>query len=129
VTDSVHATLPLHWSADLAPRYTTHKVYLPPSVQYVTWPSVAGVCQQSPLLSSRVILTPPLPHIRVPPYVQYVTRPFVAGDHVKLINQEGVEVEVRQCKCQRHSRCCRYRALPPPVLMWQMCSCCGGLGA
>lgn len=26
---------------------------------------------------------------------QYVTRPFVAGDHVKLINQEGVEVEVR----------------------------------
>lgn len=27
--------------------------------------------------------------------LQYVTRPFVAGDHVKLINQEGVEVEVR----------------------------------
>lgn len=24
---------------------------------------------------------------------QYVTRPFVAGDQVKLINQEGVEVE------------------------------------
>ena len=29
------------------------------------------------------------------PAMQYVTRPFVAGDHVQLVNPEGVEVEVR----------------------------------